>query len=90
MPPPAATPLTAMTTGLAVRASRETAPCRYVVSSLMRMPMRSGLSLKSLTSPPAQNALPAPVTTMQRTARSSSASSVAWKRSRPSARFSAL
>ena len=27
-PPPAATPLTAMITGLALRASRDTAPCR--------------------------------------------------------------
>src|SRR4030095_1178170 len=85
IPPPAATPLTAMITGLAVRARRETAPWRYVVSSLITTPMRSALSLKSLTSPPApqglappaQKALPAPVTTMQRTARSSSASRVA-------------
>ena len=52
--------------------------------------MRSGLSAKSLTSPPAQNARPAPVITMQRTSRPSSASSVAWKRSRASAMFSAL
>ena len=28
MPPPAATPFTAITTGFMVRASRETAPCR--------------------------------------------------------------
>ena len=75
MPPPAAMPFTAMTTGFWPAASREIAPCRYVVSSLIRMPIRSGLSAKSLTSPPAQNALPAPVITMQRTARSSSASS---------------
>ncbi len=56
----------------------------------MMIPMRSGLSAKSFTSPPAQNAFPAPVITMQRTARSSSASRVAWNRSRPSVRFSAL
>src|SRR5262249_18190060 len=53
-------------------------------------PMRSTLSRKSLTSPPAQNARPAPVTTTQRTAGSSSTSSAAWKRSRPSPRLSAL
>src|SRR5882672_8713889 len=59
-PPPAATPFTAMMTGLSLRQNRETAPCRYVVSSLTRAPMRSRLSTKSLTSPPAQNARPAP------------------------------
>ncbi len=90
IPPPAAMPFTAITTGFMVRASREIAPCRYVVSSLTRTPIRSGLSAKSLTSPPAQNAFPAPVITTHRTARSSSASSAAWKRSRPSARFRAL
>src|SRR5206468_11034802 len=52
--------------------------------------MRSRLSTKSLTSPPAQNARPAPVTTTQRTAGSSSTSSAAWKRSRPRPRLSAL
>src|SRR5215510_14767623 len=83
IPPPAATPLTAMITGFAVRARRETAPCRYVVSSLITTPMRSALSLKSLTSPPAQKAFPVPVITMQRAARSSSASRVAWKSSPP-------
>src|SRR5262249_9313306 len=57
---------------------------------LMCTPMCSRLSTKSLTSPPAQNARPAPVTTMQRTAESSSTSSEAWKRSRPRPRLSAL
>src|SRR6185503_20186466 len=52
--------------------------------------MRSRLSTKSLTSPPAQNARPAPVTTTQRMAGSSSTSSEAWKRSRPRPRLSAL
>src|SRR5215510_540897 len=56
----------------------------------MCTPMCSRLSTKSLTSPPAQNARPAPVTTMQRTAESSSTSSEAWKRSRPRPRLSAL
>src|SRR5215831_3716958 len=73
MPPPAATPLTAVITGFCDRQRRDTVPWRYVVSSLIRMPIRSGLSAKSLTSPPAQNARPAPVITMHRTARSSSA-----------------
>src|SRR5262249_37214025 len=66
-PPPAATPFTAMITGLSLRQKRDTAPCRYVVNSLTRAPMRSRLSTKSLTSPPAQKARPAPVTTTQRT-----------------------
>src|SRR5438093_2561173 len=43
-PPPAATPLTAMMTGLSLRHRREMAPCRYVVSSLMWAPMRPRLS----------------------------------------------
>src|SRR5213593_4658798 len=52
--------------------------------------MRSRLSTKSLTSPPAQKARPAPVTTTQRIAGSSSTSSAAWKSSRPRARLNAL
>src|SRR2546422_2076346 len=52
--------------------------------------MRSRLSTKSLTSPPAQKARPAPVTTTQRTAGSSSTSSAAWKSSRPRLRLNAL
>src|SRR5258705_10436779 len=90
MPPPAATPLTAMITGLTVRARRDTAPWRYVVSSLITTPMRSALSLNPLTSPPHHKAFPAPVTTIQRTARSPSASRVAWNRAPPRARFKAL
>src|SRR5947207_4489987 len=89
-PPPAATPLTALITGLGLRTRRDTAPCRYVVSSLTSAPIRGRLSAKSFTSPPAQNALPAPVMTTQRTLGSSSTSSAAWKSSRPSARLSAL
>jgi hypothetical protein len=46
-----------------------------------------GVVVEVLDVAPAQKALPAPVTTMQRTARSSSASRVAWKRSPPRARF---
>jgi hypothetical protein len=90
MPPPAAMPFTAMITGFGERASRDTAPCRYVVSCLTRIPTRPAFSWKDLTSPPAQKALPAPVTTTQRTARSSSASSAASKISRASVRSSAL
>src|SRR3989442_1823402 len=52
--------------------------------------MRSRLSTKSLTSPPAQKARPAPVTTTQRIAGSSSTSSAAWKSSRPRPRLNAL
>src|SRR5437867_292550 len=52
--------------------------------------MRSRLSTKSLTSPPAQKARPAPVTTTQRTAGSSSTSRAAWKSSRPRPRLNAL
>src|SRR5437867_1130527 len=89
-PPPAATPFTAMMTGLSLRQNRDTVPCRYVVSSLTSTPMRSRLSTKSLTSPPAQKARPAPVTTTQRIAGSSSTSSAAWKSSRPRPRLNAL
>src|SRR5437899_1433073 len=60
------------------------------MSSLTSTPIRGRLSAKSFTSPPAQNALPAPVTTTQRTLGSSSTSSAAWKSSRPSPRVSAL
>src|SRR5262245_60055518 len=56
----------------------------------MCTPIRSRLSTKSLTSPPAQKARPAPVMTMQRTDGSSSTSSTACMRSRPSPRLSAL
>src|SRR2546426_3276265 len=56
----------------------------------MSTPMRSRLSTKSLTSPPAQKARPAPVTTTQRIAGSSSTSSAAWKSSRPRPRLNAL
>ena len=83
-------PLTAMITGLSLRQKREMAPCRYVVSSLMSAPTRGRLSAKSRTSPPAQNDLPLPVTTTQRTSGSSSSSIEAVNSSRPSPRFSAL
>ena len=73
-----------------VRASREMAPWNTVVSSLTSTPMRSRLAAKSLTSPPLQKALPVPVTTMARTAASSSAAIAALQRSRPRARSSAL
>src|SRR5260370_1357372 len=52
MPPPAATPFTAMITGLAGRAGRDTAPFRYVGRPLTESTMRSGPSLKSLTATP--------------------------------------
>ena len=89
-PPPAATPLTAVITGFGVRTRRETAPWMNVVSSLSRIPMRGRLCVNSLTSPPPQKALPAPVSTTQRTAGSSSTSSTAPKSSRASVRLSAL
>src|SRR2546430_16828963 len=66
-PPPAATPLTAMITGLSLRHRREMAPCRYVVSSLMCAPMRPRLSTNDFTSPPAQKDLAPPGITTQRT-----------------------
>jgi hypothetical protein len=67
-PAPAATPLTAATTGRgSSRSPRTTAPVMRVKSSRSPGPMACSAPMMSRTSPPEQNPRPRPVSTSTRT-----------------------
>ena len=71
-PAPAAVPFTAAMTGALPRASRESPMCRSPAITLSRLFALDPALAKAPRSPPAQNALPAPVSTTARTSGSSS------------------